>query len=303
MTQPPASPPSGPAAGGATPSGAVPVCPRHPDRESYVRCQRCERPVCPECQRAAAVGFQCVDCVKEQAKTIRTGRTTFGGQVQRGGVNATMVIIGLCGVAYAGQWLAPGLRVTERFMFVPAYALREPWLFLSSAFLHSPGFLLHIVFNMYALWLGGPYLEHLLGRARFVTLYLLAAVGGSVGLFVLATPSATSASWWTGAVGASGAVFGIWGAIMVIHRRLGRDNGGMIALLVVNTVIGFVPGLNIAWQAHLGGLITGALCGAVLAYTPPARRAVLHPAGLAAVAVLLVALVAAKAATVPAGLL
>ncbi|MFZ0159411.1 MAG: rhomboid family intramembrane serine protease [Kineosporiaceae bacterium] len=244
-----------------------------------------------------------MDCVREQARTVRTGRTALGGQVQRGGTNATTMIIGVCAVVYAAQWLAPGLDVTGRFMFVPAYAIQEPWLFLTSAFLHSPGFLLHIVFNMYALWLGGPYLESLIGRARFVALYLLAAVGGSVGLFLLATPGAESRSWWTGAVGASGAVFGVWGAIMVIHRRLGRNNGGMIALLVVNTVIGFVPGLSIAWQAHLGGLITGALAGAVLAYAPPARRSVLHPAGLAAIAVLLLVLVLAKVATVPAGLI
>lgn len=295
-------PPPGPPAYGTQPAGGVPVCPRHPDRESYVRCQRCERPVCPECQRPAAVGFQCVDCVKEQAKTVRTGRTAFGGQVQRGGLTATTAIIGLCVFVYALQWLG-GSSVTRRFMFVPAYALQEPWLFLTSAFLHSPGFLLHIVFNMYALWLGGPYLESLLGRARFLALYLLCAVGGSVGLFLLATPGADSRSWWTGAVGASGAVFGTWGAIMVFNRRLGRDNGGMIALLLINTAIGFVPGLSIAWQAHLGGLVTGILTGAVLAYAPRERRAVLHPIGLAAVAVLLLGLVIAKAATVPAGLL
>jgi len=295
-------PPPGPPVYGTHPSGGVPVCPRHPDRESYVRCQRCDRPVCPECQRPAAVGFQCVDCVAEQARTVRTGRTAFGGQVQRGGLTATTGIIGLCVLVYAAQWLG-GSAVTTRFMFVPAYAMREPWLFLTSAFLHSPGFLLHIVFNMYALWLGGPYLESLLGRARFLALYLLCAVGGSVGLFLLAAPGTDSRSWWTGAVGASGAVFGTWGAIMVFNRRLGRDNGGMIALLLINTVIGFIPGLSIAWQAHLGGLVTGILTGAVLAYTPRERRSVLHPVGLAAVALLLGVMVAAKVTTVPAGLI
>ena len=88
-------------------------------------------------------------------------------------------------------------------------------------------------------------------------------------MFLLATPGVDSSSWWTPVVGASGAVFGVWGAIMVIHRRLRRDNGGLVALLLINAVIGFVPGLSIAWQAHLGGVVTGALAAAVLAYTPP----------------------------------
>lgn len=278
------------------------MCPRHPDRESYIRCQRCDRPVCTECQRSAPVGFQCVDCVAAQAKTVRTARTTFGGSVQRNGLSATTAIMGLCGVAYALQWVG-AFDITRQFMFVPAFALREPWTFLTSAFLHSPNFLLHIVFNMYALWLGGPYLESLVGRARFVALYLLSAVGGSVGLFLLATPGVTSQSWWTGAVGASGAVFGLWGAIMIFNRKLGRDNGGMIALLLINTVIGFYPGLSIAWQAHLGGLVTGALAGVVLAYAPRERRTLLQPFGLAALVVLLGVLVMLKAATVPDGLI
>ncbi len=278
------------------------MCPRHPDRESYIRCQRCDRPVCTECQRSAPVGFQCVDCVAAQAKTVRTARTTFGGSVQRNGLSATTAIMGLCGIAYALQWVG-AFDITRQFMFVPAFALREPWTFLTSAFLHSPNFLLHIVFNMYALWLGGPYLESLVGRARFVALYLLSAVGGSVGLFLLATPGVTSQSWWTGAVGASGAVFGLWGAIMIFNRKLGRDNGGMIALLLINTVIGFYPGLSIAWQAHLGGLVTGALAGVVLAYAPRERRTLLQPFGLAALVVLLGVLVMLKAATVPDGLI
>ena len=287
MTEP------GPLAQGA------PVCPRHPDRESYVRCQRCERPVCPECQRPAAVGFQCVDCVKAQAKTVRSARTAFGGTVADGRPTVTIAIIGLCVLAFAAQTV---IRTTTRdYMFVPAFALREPWTFLTAAFLHSPNFLLHIAFNMYALWLGGPYLEGLLGRARFIALYLLCAVGGSVGVFLLASPD--SDSWWTGAVGASGAVFGLWGAILVLHRKLRRDNRGMVSMLLINGVIGFMPGFSIAWQAHLGGFLTGLLCGAVLAYAPAAQRRLLHPAGLAAVGLLLLAAVAAKAATVPAGLL
>jgi len=303
VTTPPSSP-GGPLGDQPAPADAVPVCPRHPDRVSYVRCQRCERPVCPECQRSAAVGFQCVDCVKEQAKTLRTARTTFGGQVVTASSGSvTKAIIGICVAVYVAQWVVPQDLVTRWLMYVPALTLVEPWRLLTAAFLHSPSFLLHIAFNMYALWLGGPYLEQLLGRARFTALFLLSALGGSVGVFLLATPGADSASWWTPVVGASGAVFGLWGAIMVIHRRLRRDNGGMIALLLINTAIGFFPGLSIAWQAHLGGLVTGALVGAVLAYAPADKRRTWHPLGLLAVLALLVVLIAVKASTVPAGLI
>lgn len=289
---------------GVPPGGAhvVPVCPRHPDRESYVRCQRCERPTCPECQRPAPVGIQCVDCVREGAKSVRSARTVLGGRVGDGRPVVTQTLIGLCVVAFALQW-AVGGAFTNEFLFYPPFALSEPWRFITSAFLHSPSFLLHILFNMYALWLTGPYLESLLGRARFLALYLLCGIGGSVGYFVLAVPStADSSSWFNGALGASGAVFGLWAALIVLNRRLGRDASGITAIIVINGVLGFVVG-GIAWQAHLGGLVTGALVAAALAYTPKERRAVLHPLALGGIAVLLVVLVLAKAATVPAGLL
>ncbi len=294
--------------GGAPSADAPPVCPRHPDRVAYVRCQRCERPVCPQCQRPAAVGIQCVDCVKGQAGTVRRARTVFGGSA---GVAErpviTMSIIGLCVAAFGLQLVVPpdafGQDFTTRFMFEPDLALSEPWRFLTAAFLHSPTFVLHIAFNMYALWLVGPYLESLLGQARFAAVYLLSALGGSVGVLLLASPAQDSSSWVRPVVGASGAVFGLWGALIVINRRMGRDNAGMIALIVINGVIGFLPNLNIAWQGHLGGLVTGSVAAAVIAYAPKERRALLHPLGLAAVAVALVLLTALKVATVPAGLI
>ncbi|MGN8244365.1 rhomboid family intramembrane serine protease [Cellulomonas soli] len=177
-----------------------------------------------------------------------------------------MAIIVLCVGSYALQYLVPGW--TTRWMFVPAFGAREPWTFLTAAFLHSPGQITHIVFNMIALWMVGPWLELALGRARYITLYLLSAIGGSVGALVLAT--ATS-GWMVGLVGASGAVFGLFGAVLVVLRRLGRDAGGIIGILVVNAVLGFVlPGIS--WQAHLGGLVTGALLGAAYAYAPRGRQ-------------------------------
>lgn len=283
--------------------GSVPVCPRHPDRESYVRCQRCERPVCPECQRPAAVGVQCIDCVKEQAKTVRTPRSVFGGRPSGGRPLVTTVLIALNFFFYLLEWTVP--RFVDRFDFYPPFAIAEPVRFISSAFLHSQTLPFHILMNMYFLWLLGQELEPLFGRARYLAVYLLSAFGGSVGYFLLAIPGDpyTSVSWNTSVVGASGAVFGLLGALLVANWRLGRDNAGLITLIVINGVIGFLPGLNIAWQGHLGGLVTGALCAAAIAYAPKDRRAVFHVAGLVLVGVLLVALVVVKASTVPPALL
>ena len=287
---------------GAAPAGgaAVPVCPRHPDRESYVRCQRCERPTCPECQRPAPVGIQCVDCVREQSRGSRTARTVFGGQAPAvAAPRVTQGLIGLCVIVYLTQ-IIPGSDVTSRFLFAPVVAVDEPYRFLTSAFLHSPGLPLHILFNMYALWLVGPYLEQLLGRMRFLALYLLSAIGGSVFFLLLADPF-NRAQWFGGAVGASGAVFGLFGALVVVNRRLGRESRSIIALIVINAALGFVIP-NVAWQAHLGGLLTGAAVAAVMAYAPRAKyRTLAQAGGVVTVIGILVLLVAYKITTVPAG--
>jgi len=275
----------------------VPVCPRHPDRESYVRCQRCERPVCPECQRTAPVGVQCVDCVKAQARTIRTPRTAFGGSL---GVTpwVTYAIIGICATVFLGQVALPNDPVGEYLLFAPVLAQAEPWRFLTSAFVHSTGNLLHIGFNMYVLWQLGPHLERLLGWGRYLTTYLLSALGGSVGVLLLAPASGEPGSaWLTGVVGASGAVFGVLGAVIAVNRKLGLDSRGLWIWVGINAVIGFMPGWHIAWQGHLGGLLTGLACGVVLAYAPAGRRTPVQLAGLGGVLALLLLVTIAKLAT------
>ena len=211
----------------------------------------------------------------------------------------TQTIIGLCVAAYVMQKL-PGSHVTQDFEFAPYFATSEPWRLLTAAFLHAPDQLLHIVLNMYALWLTGPYLEALLGRTRFALLYLISAVGGSVGYLALANPN--SSSWGVGTVGASGAVFGLFGAYFVVQHRLSRDTAPLITIIVINFAFGFiVPG--IAWQAHLGGLVTGLLASAALAYAPKTNRTQIQAAGLTAVVVLLGLVYAVKVASVPAGFL
>ncbi|MFC8597016.1 rhomboid family intramembrane serine protease [Isoptericola sp. NPDC057191] len=209
-------------------------------------------------------------------------RTIFGGTVRGGRPVVTLTIVALCVVSWVLQLVYPGW--TSLWAFKPALGLDEPWRFLTSAFLHSRS-PLHILFNMYALWLTGPFLEQAFGRGRFIALYVLSAVAGSVGYLLLASPD--SASWDATVVGASGAVFGLFGAIIPVLRRTGRSAGQIVALIAINMAIPFFVG-GIAWQAHLGGLAVGLAVGAGFAFAPRERQALvawLLPAGVAVVLV------------------
>jgi membrane associated rhomboid family serine protease len=284
----------------------IPVCPRHPDRESHVRCQRCRRPVCPECQRPAAVGVQCVDCVREAARATPVTRSQFGGLVDGGRAGrVTYVLIGVCAVLWVGELLQPSL--VDSLSLVPYYAWDEPWRFLTGSFLHSPSSIFHILFNMFVLWQIGPYLEQLLGRLRFALLYLVSALGGSAGVVLLAAAPAAGTSpsvatavatgWFTPVVGASGAVFGLFAALLVLNRHLGRNTAGIGVVVLLNAVIGFVvPG--IAWQAHLGGFVAGLAGAGVIAGLNRQHLRRYAPAALVAVLAVVVLLTVAKYLTV-----
>ena len=131
---------------------------------------------------------------------MRSARTPFGGAaVGNAAPRVTQAIIGVCVAAYLLQIL-PDSTVTADFKFAPFYATAEPWRLLTSAFLHSPSSPLHILFNMYALWMTGPYLEALLGRVRFAALYLLSALGGSIVYLLLSSPD-NEGAWFGGTVG------------------------------------------------------------------------------------------------------
>ncbi|GAB3269386.1 rhomboid family intramembrane serine protease [Arthrobacter pigmenti] len=197
----------------------------------------------------------------------------------------TYTLVGLSVAVFALQFVLPGL--TQSFGYSPLYTLAEPWRMLTSAFLHSQSFFLHIAFNMYILWLIGNSLEPLLGRIRFLALYLISAFGGSVGVLLLSPVT-------TLVIGASGAVFGLFGALFVVQRQRGGDVRQLVILIAINAVLGFVVP-NIAWQAHLGGLVAGGLAAAVLAYAPRGKnRTLVQTAGLIGVVVLLVAIGAAR---------
>ncbi|RAX19103.1 MULTISPECIES: rhomboid family intramembrane serine protease [Actinomyces] len=266
--------------------GAPPVCPRHPDRVAYVRCQRCGRPACPECQVPSAVGIHCVDCARRSSSGRRGVRTALGGRPVADALVAKL-LVGACVIVYVGQLVYPA--ITGWFDFVPALAATQPWRFLSTALLH--GSLAHLGLNMWALWVLGNTLEPLLGRWRFICLTALSALGGSTAIYWLASPSSTS--WISGTVGASGAIFGLFAAVFVIQRRFGRDTSTIVGLLVINVLIS-VLGTNISWQGHLGGFLTGLLLAAIYAWAPRERRTAVGVWGTVGVAVLLVALAAAR---------
>jgi len=198
----------------------------------------------------------------------------------------TFVLIGLNVLVFLIEQ-ARGQSFIRQWTFAPFLGDSEPWRFLTAAFLHDPGTLLHIGFNMYALWILGQFLEPVLGRWRFISAYLLAALGGSVMVLLLASPDALS--WRTGVYGASGAVFGLFGMVVLVLRRLRRDARSILVILAINAAIPiFVP--NISWQAHVGGFLIGLVLGAVFAYAPRERRRVLGVAAVVGTAVLLVAL-------------
>lgn len=265
---------------------AVPVCPRHPDVVSYVRCQRCGRPACPQCQRPAAVGVQCVDCVREAEARTPAVRTAFGARARGDRPVVTVTLVGISVVVFLLQRVLGG-AVVGPLVFVPAVAWAEPHRFVTSAFLH--GGVLHLALNMYALWVVGSVIEPALGRWRFAALYFLSAIGGSVAVLLLAGP----AEFGTPVVGASGAVFGLFAAIFFVLRRLGRDATQILVLIGINFALGFVVS-GISWQSHLGGAITGALLAAAFVYAPRAHRTVVGVLATVGVGLLLVVLTFAR---------
>jgi membrane associated rhomboid family serine protease len=234
-----------------------------------------------------------VDCVAQSARTTRSARTVFGATVRGGRPVVTLTIIGLCVVSWVLQLTTGGVW-TDQWIFAPSVGQAEPWRFLTAAFLHSTT-PLHILFNMYALWLVGPFLEQAFGRGRFLALYLLAALGGSVGVLLLADP--LDPGWYTGVVGASGAVFGLFGAIIPVLRRMGRNAGQIVVLIVINMALPFVMP-NIAWEAHVGGLVVGLAIGAGYAAAPRGKQRLVGWALPAAVGIVLVALAVWKYSSV-----
>jgi membrane associated rhomboid family serine protease len=298
-------PPPAPVTGGeadvpppppGTGEAGVPTCFRHPGRETYLSCVRCGRPACPECLRSAPVGQQCVECIREGNRGARVPTAVFGGRAVSGAL-VTYTLIGLNVLFYLVEWRYP--RIVDYFYLVGrlhdpnlhnqviGVAAGQYYRLITSAFLHEPGLSgfgpAHIIFNMWALLVVGPALERLLGRLRFLAVYLLSALGGAVFFYLLVSP-------YQAALGASGAVFGLFGAWFVVSRRLQVDTRAIVILIVINLVFSFVVA-GIAWQDHVGGLLTGGLLTAAYAYAPRQHRALIQAGATLAVVAVLVAAV------------
>lgn len=229
----------------------------------------------------ASVGFQCPECVRGQAATVRAPRTIAGGRVRGTADIATKVIIGL-NVAVFVLVLVGGDAVVDDLMLVGrrfiggelvGVAEGQWYRLITAAFLHQE--VLHLLFNMAFLWFVGRELELRLGRGRFVVLYVVSALGGTAASYWLAP--AVDAS-----LGASGAIYGLLGALIVLERRQAADLKPLLILLGVNLAITFVlPGID--WRAHLGGLVAGSVTAVGMVYAPRAHRTIVQALTVAVV--------------------
>jgi membrane associated rhomboid family serine protease len=259
---------SGPAA-----APGVPMCFQHPQRETYLRCNRCSRPICTDCMVTASVGFHCPECVREANRDVRQVRTSTGGKRSaRPGV-VTMTLIGICVVMFGLQNLI-GPSFTYRTNLIAmapsvgalpsssnigvAYGFGEWYRLITSMFVHEN--IWHLGTNMLSLyWIGIP-VESRLGRVRYLLTYLTCGIVG-------AAVSYAFLSWNASSLGASGAIFGLLGVLTVLALREKLNIQPIITVILLNLAFDFaIPGID--WHAHLGGLGAGLLLGAALAYAP-----------------------------------
>lgn len=288
-------------------------CYRHPDRETGVSCSSCGRPICHECMIPAPVGFHCPECVRGRGATPRPRvvtraqmRSRWAGSGLAATAPVTRLLIGINVVVFLLELVlgavsplgGTGRVLVDMGALVPGYvAGGQYWRLLTAMFLH--GGLFHILFNMYALYLGGSFLEYLAGRGRYLAIYLLSGLAGNVAVYLLASP-------WSVTIGASTAIFGVFGALFVYSLRhrgspAGRALQSMGTVILINLVITFlVPGIS--WQGHVGGLLGG--MAAMEALTARGRLGLSGPFGsreVAAVATLLAVLAALVALRTAAG--
>jgi membrane associated rhomboid family serine protease len=246
--------------GGAARFARVPTCYRHPARETGVACSNCGRPICPDCMTPTPVGMRCPECAKQRTKVVTARALGGGGDALR----VTQAIIAVCVVVFlaggnfsvAGGGGSAAWVYQQGALWAPGIQDHEYWRLVSSGFLHSS--LIHIGFNMLLLYYLGSEIEQRVGPARFGLVYLTALLGGSLGALVQTTTSPT--------VGASGAVFGLMGYLVVEMRRQGVNplQSQIGLLLVFNVVLSLRPGSGISFGGHLGGLAFGALAAVAL---------------------------------------
>ncbi len=293
----------------------VPTCYRHPDRETWIRCQRCDKPICPDCMRDAAVGFQCPDCIKAASKGSRQNRALYGGERSSDPRLTTYVLIGINAVVWLAIAATGGnsSRLTD-LLALRAKGLCSPgdgylydiaeracqaqgatfqagvvdgawWQLITSVFTHVE--IWHVAMNMFALFIFGPTLEGIVGRARFLAVYLIAGLASSVLVLYLSGQYGST-------VGASGALFGLLGALLVTARKARLNSQWLVQNLTLGVIITVVGWRMISWQGHLGGFLGGVVAAAIIAYAPRANRTGVQWGGLAALTGVLLLLTALR---------
>lgn len=267
------------------------VCYRHPGRETLVSCSNCDRPICTDCMVQTAVGIKCPECAGQPTGVARAARSAGRAVGEGAGARVTKALIAVNVGIFLLQYATGSGRPLESELFErgalygPLVADGEWWRLVTAGFLHAS--VIHIAFNMLMLWWFGQALEAALGRGRFLGIYLVSALAGSAGALLLSAAN-------TNTVGASGAVFGILGAGLVLERRQMYVFGGAaLGVVLLNVVFTFAVS-NISIGGHLGGLLGGML--AVLALSAAGRHpvygrldllAVLSLVGIAAASVLI----------------
>jgi len=237
------------------------VCYWHPDRKTRLSCSECGRNICVECTHDAAVGQRCPECAAPQGRNrvVVARRSMVGTRPSFQTAPVTLSIIAIAATLFVAGFLSRDLDRQLLEWFAQAnwlVAEGEWWRTLSGAFLH--GGLLHIGFNMYILYALGPRIESQVGSPAFASLYLASAAAGGAAFYLIGPDNGL-------AVGASGAIFGVIGSWLFVAWKMRATPGGramlnqLMVFLVLNAAIGFMPGLNIAWEAHLGGFLAGLL--------------------------------------------
>lgn len=268
------------------------VCYRHPAEPTGIVCQRCRRPICPRCMVAGSVGFQCPNCVEAGQRQTRQGQLPYGGLRSTNPALTSQVLIGINLLVWAAVFFTGGLQsplvgwlairtegwclVNDSYLvpveaaecvgnatWVDGVASGAWWQVLTSAFVHVE--LLHLAFNMAALFILGPQLEQALGRVRFLTVYLVSALAGSAVVLWFTDTHVTT-------LGASGAIFGMMGAVLVLVLKHRGDVRAILVWLGLNVVITVIGAASISWQGHLGGLLGGLVVTAAIIGLPREQR-------------------------------
>ncbi|MDQ3769960.1 MAG: rhomboid family intramembrane serine protease [Actinomycetota bacterium] len=256
----------------ATTTSSATTCYRHPDRETGVRCSSCGRPICPDCMTATPVGMRCPECSKQTTQVRDLARTTAGSMQVTRALIAVNVVVFLAQLASGGSIRGGGGEVyVYGATFGPLIAEGEVWRIATGGFLH--GGIFHLGLNMVALWFLGQWLESDVGSRRFGLIYGVSLLGGALGVMLLDPLAATA--------GASGAIYGLFGALMAGMRSRGMDalRSPLGFILGINLLITFtIP--NISIGGHLGGLAMGFVVGLVLLELPGRVRSKVAPAAV-----------------------